>query len=79
MAHTLLDSYCLNDTLPVTGIMYSRLRSVRNISSICKNIFNYHKNTRNITLNFGCKPLSSSGETSNTKTQLTKNIARILT
>jgi len=62
MAHTLLDSYCLNDALSVTGIMY-----------YC------HKDTRNVTLNFGSIPLSSSSETSNPKTQLTKNVAHTLT
>jgi hypothetical protein len=78
MADTVLDSYSLNNALPFTGIMYSRLRSIRNINSIYKNFLQCHKSTRNITINFGSKPLSSSGETNSPKTQLTKNIAQKL-
>jgi predicted nucleotide-binding protein (sugar kinase/HSP70/actin superfamily) len=78
MADTVLDSYSLNNALPSTWIMYSRMRSIRNISSIYKKFFQYHKNTRNITLNFGSNPLSSSGDTNSPKTQLTKNIAQKL-
>jgi hypothetical protein len=77
MVHAVLDYYCLN-ALSLTGIMYSRLRSIRNISNIYKNFFHCRKNTRNITLNFGSNPLSSSGENANPKTQLTKNIAQTL-
>jgi hypothetical protein len=76
MAGTVLDSYCLDNALPSTGFMYRRLRSIRNISSIYKNFFQYHKNTRNITLTFGSKPISSSGDIDSPKTQLTKHIAK---
>jgi hypothetical protein len=79
MAHTVLDSYWLSNALRVTRIVYSRLRSIRNVSSVYKNFFPCHKNTRNITLNFGSKPLPSSGETTNPKTQFTKNITQTLT
>jgi hypothetical protein len=78
MAQTVLGFYCLNNAFPVTGIIYSRLRSIRNISSIYKNFFHRHKDTQNITLNFGNNPLSSSGETANPKTQSTKDIAQTL-
>jgi hypothetical protein len=78
MADTVLDSYRLDNALPSTGFMYSRLKSIRNISSIYKNFFHSHKSTRNITLNFGSKPISSSGDSNSPKTQLTKHIAQKL-
>lgn len=52
-SRTVLDSYCLNNDVPVTGIMYGRLINIRNISRICKNFFHCHKNTYKYTLCFG--------------------------
>jgi hypothetical protein len=45
-----------------------------NISSIYKNFFHCHKNTRDDTLRFGSRLLPSSDETTNPKTHFTKTV-----
>lgn len=64
----------------ICGFVYdsqNKHKLLSNISSIYRNFLNYHENAQTISLRFGRELLPFLGGTTNSKTQLTKNVTHV--